>query len=262
MSDNDNSIYIKENDTIMSSGINEQGIQYKCIIKDNNEYKTVKGNNLISLGTSFPSTEVFESNYMSNINDLLYSSDGGLTKIIDQLSDNFEIIVSSDVNVNDFRFTISPKPTIIIPTGDIMIGDFLRLLKVDLVTEGTGIIKLACSFDKGSTWETYKDKWSNIVLDNESMKQDGIESTTLGSLPNSAWDRTMDTSTLRIAYYIENPTISDNIGANTLKITGELLGGWKRAKNNKDYSYKYNSNISITVNLLNDGTYKINYYKK
>lgn len=235
-------------------------VEYKCLIKDVDTYKTIKNNDIVSLGNTIPSIQEFEDNCINNINDLLFSPDGK-TRLIDKLSNNFTVITYlNDERQYKVRCTINPKPSIVKPIRGIDTSMFIKINKIELLTTGTGIVKAVVSFDNGNTWNTFNlNKWEPVSLDAGDLKDRGITKEILSIIPSELWDIAIENSSLRIAYFLENIEQTDNIAIDSLRLTVNLLGGVKKAVHGLDYDYMYTSNRLLTVKLLTDGSYKVIY---
>lgn len=99
------------------------------------------------------------------------------------------------------------------------------------------------------------------VIDNPevaAVDKSGILHNELASIPSDKWEEVRE-DTLRFAYYLAKTAVTDDIAVDTLTITGDMNGAWKKAIHGTDYDYEYPANDTLVVKLLTDGSYKMNY---
>lgn len=249
---------------------NIDGVKFICnydpvtvtvhILKDNATYKTIVNGAFEDLGQEIPSLSIIKSKGINDLNQLLKEFNG--VKLIDSLSDTFEILSYADgKSLTKLKYKILQKPQIIKAKGDIGLSSFENIDKIEVITKGSGgNVKIAVSFDKGQTWKTYiEGTWVDMALDVETFKEKGILPEQLALIPNTSWNVGLIDKRIRFAYYLEHENADDSIAIDALQITADMLGSWKKAIHGVDYDYEYASNTTLLVDILTDGTYKINY---
>ena len=157
-----------------------------------------------------------------------------------------------------------PVGQLIQPTDDIDIG---RIENFDNITvtanaSGAGIVKLIVSVDSGATWYSLIDGvWTIIdISDISKIKANGMNPISFNAVTKEQWAELRGSSEkMRFAYYLEIDNVTDVANTDELSMTVDMRGTWIAAVPVTEYHYYYLNNHSITINLLTDGDFKINY---
>lgn len=221
----------------------------KFLIYDNDSYKTIIDNNL-EVVTDLENFTKLDMKILPNF--------------IDQLSDIFKIIEIVDetpLEPPKLKINIKPKSQIIKQKIDVNLSYIESINKIDIITANSdGKLRIGFSFDSGNTWKSFSDnKFNTIQLEN--LSSQGNSKDEVSIIPSENWNLENTNKTIRFAYYLESGEGEqpNNIGVDKIQVTADMLGSWKRAMHGKDYDYEYSSNTALIVNILTDGTYKINY---
>lgn len=219
------------------------------ILAYENKTFTIIDHSLVDLGLteSMIDQKVFNENGFK-IDDLIL--------LENKLDKEFRLLNYDDVTL---MCTLVPNPQLVLPDIDLPIFNFELIKNIRIVTSGAvGIAKVIISFDQGKTWKTFvKGIWENIDLNSSAIKENGIDYNQLAAITESKWSEQFS-GKIRLAYYLEKEDLSDDLAIDSLVIIADLRGVWHRAIPGTDYEYEYPSNDVLSVQLLKDGSYKIN----
>ena len=193
--------------------------------------------------------------------------DEGLPPVeaFNQLADQFEIYVQTELSSYDDELSIKaiPKAVIVTPTKDISIRSVETIDSFTLNANigGQGVVKVAVSFDRGNTWHTRKNNaWSEISLEVSTMQIDGMDPTTLNAITSTEWSQLRGASeTIRFAYLLSMENETDILEVQDLVSQMDMKGTWKKAVHGSHYDYEYPNNDELLVTIFEGGDYKINY---
>lgn len=105
-----------------------------------------------------------------------------------------------------------------------------------------------------SSWEVVN---SENLLE---VSTKGMTPSKLNSLENLDWENLLNgNNKLRFGYYISLNSSTDIARTDLLTMEASMGGTWKNAIHGSDYNYEYPASNILRVELLNDGSYKINY---
>ena len=114
------------------------------------------------------------------------------------------------------------------------------------------------SFDGGITWNTFTGGvWLNIEPIASTVITDGITPETLSAIATEQW-AAIRSSKLRVAYCLSKTDITDDIAVDSLSITGDTAS-WRKAQRSADYNCQLPNTSTMIIQLLKDGSSKINY---
>lgn len=166
---------------------------------------------------------------------------------------------------NTVSLNAIPEPQLILPTDDIPlyhVKNFKGIILNANITGG-GLIKLIVSVDQGQTWyaiNTIEKTWYSIDITNlNNIRENGIKIEDIPFITETDWESLIGGSKfIRFGYYLEMCDITDNAETDLLQIKINLNGRLMKAEYEKEYEYEY-SELYLKINLLQNGTYKINY---
>lgn len=181
----------------------------------------------------------------------------------DNISVNYYIDDEFAADVNMTIIYVPNEGQLILPTGDLDISTILDIDSINLVSNesGSGIIKLIASTDSGTTWQTHNGTtWEIIDISNvDNVKNNGISTSALAALTSEQIMELIGTpGTIRFGYYLEISSSTDIAETDSITLTLDFPGDWKKAEHTVDYHYTYRNNILI-VKLYTNGDFKINY---
>lgn len=190
---------------------------------------------------------------------------GQINKFTELNSNNVKLLVwANDLNYNkEINLDYIPKAQLILPKDDIKLNNIAKIKNINLVSNVIkyGILKIIFSIDKGLTWNSYNSSLGLIdvnINDLLDVKTNGMSPEQLSSITEAEWESIIgETISIRFGYYLEISNTTDKSETDQLDIYVDLKGVFKKAYSNS-YDYIY-SNNNVIVNLLTDGTYKINY---
>lgn len=128
------------------------------------------------------------------------------------------------------------------------------------VTASKDISRIIVSTNKGSTWNYITDEgWKMLSnLDKETVYNKGMKISEFNRVSSENWNELVgDSETIRFAYLINKQSVTSNDSIDDLGIKIDLYGEWKKSTK-ENYDYSYNDGL-LSVKLLSDGNYKINY---
>lgn len=174
-----------------------------------------------------------------------------------------KIVVETDIINPKLQVNAIPRPQLIIPKEDIILGSLEYINTFNLTTNetGNGVIKTVFSVDSGFTWLTYNSittQFEVIDISNiDNVKTNGIDTTTFNSI-GIKWNEIITQEKVRFAYYLEKELATDTAEISQLRINMDYTDSWAKSIHPTEYNYKFNS-TGCYVTFLTDGTYKVNY---
>lgn len=171
---------------------------------------------------------------------------------------------SDSVNL---KYNGTPLPKLVLAKNDITLSNETSNMDKFILTatsNGTGVLKVITSFDSGTTWESYvNNTWTKVnISDLSNVKANGLSITNFNNLDANIWfSKLVDTldgnMKIRFGYYLEAGSISDSVFTDLLTMQLDMNGSWKLCKLNTDYTYTYENNNGLKINLLNNGDYRV-----
>ena len=163
-------------------------------------------------------------------------------------------------NSSYISFKAIPKPQIIKDKNLKPVGDYAKLNSITLNCNlsGGADIRLAITLD-GSTYYVYNAN-SFIKLDlDKDFATLGMTPKVFASIPITDIEAFLgDNSYIGFAYYLDMKAFEDVAELDSV-LVNSTSDNWKKAIHGTDYDYSYTSQRTLQVDLLTDGSYKINY---
>ncbi|MFF3147465.1 hypothetical protein ACFVRU_38530, partial [Streptomyces sp. NPDC057927] len=129
---------------------------------------------------------------------------------LDELEGDFEVVTWTDSDEDlDLNMNALPYGQIVVEKNDLELYGDIKQIIVNKQKDGllNGIIRLAISYDSGTTWSSYKnDVWTNIdVSSPESFISKGMTIDDVSNIDFNAFFSKInkETNSLKLAYYIE-----------------------------------------------------------
>ena len=108
------------------------------------------------------------------------------------------------------------------------------------------------TFNNG-TWEKLNTVDADTVISN------GMSADDLALISSTDWNNFYDNENgIGIAFAFHETALTQSTELDNLQMTVDMKGTWNKAVHTQDYEYGY-SNTKLHVNLLKNGSYKINY---
>lgn len=108
------------------------------------------------------------------------------------------------------------------------------------------------TFSNG-TWEKLN------TVDAGTVISSGMSADDLASISSTDWNNFYDDENgIGIAFAFHETALTQSTELDNLQMTVDMKGTWNKAVHTQDYEYGY-SNTQLHVNLLRNGSYKINY---
>lgn len=163
----------------------------------------------------------------------------------------------------DFKLQITnlPPDCFILSVEDIKLAGVSNIDSFFL--NSTGEVKVAVSVDKGDMWQTWNNTsntWNFVQCTKEAVKNNGMTAETFNARSAEDWNTLRNNGNyIRFAFYFSIPTTSDTAKITLLSGQFDMSGRWGMAIPGTDYSYEYPTNQIMRINILKNGSYKINY---
>lgn len=148
------------------------------------------------------------------------------------------------------------KRTVVKPKDVFSVDSFATInsMTLNCNLSGAGQVGVAVTKDL-ETYYIFDNGWKVIDVNNDVF----MTPTQLSALTSAEWKTLLgDDTTLGIAYSLELSDITDKADIDSLTLNVDMKGTWAKAIYGDEYTYAY-SNKSIQVDILKDGSYKINY---
>lgn len=149
-----------------------------------------------------------------------------------------------------------PKRTVVIPKDIFSVDSFATInsMTLNCNLSGAGQVGVAITKDL-KTYYIFDNEWKVIDVNNDAF----MTPTQLSALTSAEWKTLLgDDTTLGIAYSLELSNTTDKADIDSLTLNVDMKGTWTKAIYGDEYTYEY-SNKSLQVDILKDGTYKVNY---
>lgn len=177
----------------------------------------------------------------------------------------FKIVIYSSILEDEIKceMTVVPKDQLVLPKGLIDLSEYegIDRAKVKYAATGNGMCRILATTDLAAyqTYDFAEETWKPIDhTDLEAVKASGIEAAQLADIPRPAWD-VLGAEKIGFAYLLSVEHSSDTCAVDELALQIDMKGRWEKAVHREDYTYGYAGNDTLRVELLTDGSYKINY---
>ena len=191
-----------------------------------------------------PVCTVYEAQALSTFTALLYMPDNETTPTC--------------------TITAVPQDQLITPSGLISLVDYdtINSAVITAYTSGNAKIRYAVTAD-GSTYYVYdstEEEWTAVAATAAGVIANGMTDADVAAIPTAAWTEfTSATDAVGFAYALSMTNTQETCYVDTLTLTVNMKGTWRAAVYGTEYTYAYPNNVSMVVNLLADGNWKINY---
>lgn len=166
------------------------------------------------------------------------------------------ISLTENQSIVGITLTGVPKRTVVIPKDVFSVDSFATInsMTLNCNLSGGGQVGVAITKDL-ETYYIFNNGWKVIDVNNDAF----MTPTQLSTLTSAEWKTLLgDDTTLGIAYSLELSDTTDKADIDSLTLNVDMKGTWAKAIYGDEYTYAY-SNKSIQVDILKDGSYKINY---
>lgn len=157
-----------------------------------------------------------------------------------------------------------PKDQLVLPNSLISLKSMSEVLSIEITEEKTAStdsdIKYAFTTDL-TVYKAYNPvtlQWDIVNVDN--LSSEGMSaSTILGLSQANIADFLGDSKEIGIGFVMYSTSVSNTISIDNLAITANMTGSWDKAVFGTDYKYGYPANDRLSVTLLTNGNFRINY---
>lgn len=204
----------------------------------------------------------------------LFDGTGYRKATIDELRTlgDFKVLYYSDYETpsnNKVEISAVPVNKLALPTS--LFGDsFDSIINIKLTENISDIInakiRYAVTKDLNEYYVFSGGSWLKLsTVTADEVIANGMSSTQIYNITQEQWklfyDSTIDENGIGVCYAFSESATSQVTEIDNLEVTVNLKGSWEKADHKADYTYGYSGNKTLTVNLLTDGDYKINYAK-
>lgn len=160
--------------------------------------------------------------------------------------------------------TVLPKDQLIVPQGLISLASYadINTVTMNATTDGNAAIQYAVTPDLTNyyTYDSTNDEWVAVTATAAGVLTDGMTAAEIAAIPATAWAELTKTSeAVGFAYALSMTATSETCYVDAVTLTVNMVGTWRAAVYGTEYTYAYPNNISMVVNLLANGNWKINY---
>lgn len=166
------------------------------------------------------------------------------------------VSLTENKSIAEIILTGVPKRTVVIPKDIFSVDSFATInsMTLNCNLSGAGQVGVAVTKDL-ETYYIFDNEWKVIDVNNDAF----MTPTQLSALTSAEWKTLLgDDTTLGIAYSLELSDTTDKADIDSLTLNVDMKGTWTKAIYGDEYTYEY-SNKSLQVDILKDGTYKVNY---
>ena len=208
---------------------------------------------------------IMKENTEYTFNGTATSVSGGYLTTTDEYIDFSTFKSIEKIDTSDATKTVItaiPQDQVIVSKGLLPLTGIKSLDSVKLknTTTGSAVIKVALTNNLKDYYTYNAGTFSAIDITNKSdFLTNGILPTTLESITDSEW-KSFGTD-IGFAYILSQTVSTESCYIDSLEMLMTLSGSWWKAIHGTDYDYGYISNNTLEVDLLKDGSYKINYAK-
>lgn len=162
-----------------------------------------------------------------------------------------------------------PRDKVVHPKNLISLASFSGINRATVTGKfkGKGRCRMAVTTDLVNyvTWDFATRDWVAIDSTNiNEMKANGIDSERIPELGRADWDALYPSgvaTAIGFAYLPQIDSIADACEIDRIDLEFGSKGSWDKAIHGTDYTYGYADNVTLSVELKTDGTYKINYFE-
>ncbi|MNQ18728.1 hypothetical protein D3C85_317800 [compost metagenome] len=163
---------------------------------------------------------------------------------------------------NGIRLLAAPPPQLVIGNDDIDISEMvIERISLANVRSGAGKVYMVLSVDSSATWWSFKSgAWQPVDMNNvPGLLQTAMTVEEVQALRQEHFTGFDEVTKMRFAYILYKDTVADRAETDTLTITVDLKGTWRRGVYGTEWDMDYPNSRTISVKLSANGTYKINY---
>ena len=167
------------------------------------------------------------------------------------------LIYDRGENNHQIELIAVPNKQVVTPTGLIPTSSFSHLNSVTITdnTAGNGVVGVAVTTDNKNYYTYSASGWQQI----QDVATQSMTVSTLNSIQKADWDSFIaNANGIGFAYVLDMGATTDTANVDNIVFNVDMSGTWKRALHGTDYDYAY-SNSTLTVDILTNGDYKINY---
>ena len=235
------------------------------LAKDSDGYKWFNGTTNLDDTTNSSATNRWEllSNQNIPTQDIYNTYGDKVITSADGLQNNVRFLVSTIAQDEELDIVGQVSKTVVEMTKDCNTSNVDTISNISFTGDLTNVdVRFAVSKDSGTTWQTYRSGvWKDIdITDKDDFLTNGYSLNNFTSIPNGDI-KTYLSNKIRFAFIIDQ--IGDKTATliNSIKITVDLVGSWKHAKESQ-VEYEYVSDTDLKVTFLEAGDYKVNYMDK
>ena len=228
-------------------------MSYKLFLTSTNAVLDSTGTTVASDWTALSDTE----------KAALFTAHGSTATSFTGLTGKLKVLAYSTMATAAHTTTVTavPKPQLVKPSGLISISkyDALNVVTVTSTVSTNASLKIAVTTD-GTTYKAWSGTaWVAVdATDATTFAVNAMDVSVLSTITAAQWAMLSATS-IGFAYLITTTASTDTCATDTLSITVNMKGTWRQGIYSTDYSYTSSDKGTLSVTLLTDGSYKVNY---
>lgn len=235
------------------------------LAKDSDGYKWFNGTTNLDDTTNSSATNRWEllSNQNIPTQDIYDAYGDKVITSADGLQNNVRFLVSAITQDEELDIVGQVSKTVVEMTKDCNTSDVDTISNISFTGDLTNVdVRFAVSKDSGTTWQTYRSGvWKDIdITDKDDFLTNGYSLNNFNSIPKDDIKAYLSKK-IRFAFIIDQTGDKTATLINSIKITVDLVGSWKHAKESQ-VEYEYVSDTDLKVTFLEAGDYKVNYMDK
>ena len=192
----------------------------------------------------------------------LFTAHGSTATSFTGLTGKLRVLAYSTMSTASHTTTITavPKPQLVKPSGLISLSKYDALNAVTITSTVTNAsLKIAVTTD-GTTYKAWNGtEWIAVdATDATTFAVNAMDVSVVSTITAAQW-ASLSASKIGFAYLMTTTASTNVCVTDTMSITVNMKGTWSQGTYGTDYSYTLSDTGTLSVKLLTDGSYKVNY---
>lgn len=169
-----------------------------------------------------------------------------------------KVLIADDYDTkHKFEIKAVPQDQTVTPKKLISVKGVKSIDNVTITSSVTANsnLRIAVSTDLNKYY-AFHGSWQEVT----NLATDGNTPAELASIASADWNTFIkDKDGIAFEYFLSIKNTSDECSTDKISMQIDMKGSWNGAIRGTDYKYGYSANDQLKVDLLKDGSYKINY---